>query len=78
MPDAIDVGLQDPDLDNSPIATENVEDAEATWAAVDEAPVCYFNGVAYDNGTIVKSGNAFLECERGVWVPIASSDPDNP
>jgi hypothetical protein len=78
MPDSIEVGLQDPGLQNSPIAWENEEDAEATWTAAEEVPACYFNDVVYPDGTIIKSGNAFLECQRGLWVPVASSDPDNP
>lgn len=72
------VGAQDPDRKNSPIADESDEDFDATWLASEEGPVCYFNDVLFADGSIVKSDDAFLRCQRGVWVPIASSDPENP
>ena len=74
------VGAQDPELKNSPIAGED-DDEELDAAPFDEASakaVCYFNGESFAAGTIVQSGALMLRCEFGVWVPIGGSDPDNP
>ena len=74
------VGAQDPELKNSPIAGED-DDEELDAAPVDETSakaVCYFNGESFAPGTIVCSGTLMLRCEFGVWVPVGGSDPDNP
>jgi hypothetical protein len=68
------VGAQDPERKNSPIAWETDEDTEALREAVPEEPVCYFNDRAYAVGT----GDALLRCDRGLWVPAGPADPSNP
>lgn len=73
-----ELGVQDPDLRNSPIAWEADEDSEALRASLPEGPVCYFNDQAYANGTVVKSGSALLRCDRGLWVEGGPGDPQNP
>lgn len=71
----VDVGAQDPELRNSPIADEGDEDTEALRETIPGAPVCYYNGVAYSHGTIIKTGTSALRCERGLWVRAGSTDP---
>ncbi len=67
------VGAPDPELKTSPILDENEEfslDEEL------EAPVCYFNGIAYAIGEYVHSGDEILRCsERGVWVRKRETEP---
>jgi hypothetical protein len=62
MTDIPDVGAQDPELKNSPIALESDE--------VPDEPFCYFNSEAFPNGAVVKSGPMKLRCDLGIWVPI--------
>jgi hypothetical protein len=62
----VKVGVPDSERKTSPIIDEHEEislDAEL------EAPVCYFNDVAYPIGECVLSGDEVLCCaERGIWV----------
>lgn len=69
------VGSPDPDLNNSPIAIESDDDFELMRQEVPGEAVCWFNGVAYDNGTIVDSGGTLLRCDRGIWV-LEGAGPD--
>ena len=73
-----DVGAQDPELHNSPIAEEALEEDPTLRQQVGETDVCYFNDEVFENGTIVQSGTTLLRCDRGLWVSAGSSDPDNP
>ena len=73
-----DVGAQDPELRNSPVALENDEETELLREEIDEDAVCYFNNEAFADGAIVQSGTVMLRCDRGIWFPIGGSDPDNP
>jgi len=73
-----DLGAQDPELRNSPVAWEGEEDSDALREQAPGSPVCYFNDMPYDHGTLVKSGDSLLRCSYGLWFPVASSDPDNP
>lgn len=68
------LGAQDPDLKNSPVAWESDEDTEALREEVDDEPVCFFNDRAYTHGTVVSSGSALLRCDHGIWVPADSSE----
>jgi hypothetical protein len=70
-----DVGAQDPELKNSPVAWELDEDTDALREEFPGAPVCYFNDEIFDNGSIVKSGAVVLRCDYGVWVPAEASPP---
>jgi hypothetical protein len=74
----IDLGTQNPNLRNSPIAWEYLDEEEWVGPTQEEQPGCFFNGVAYPNGTVVKADDAMLECRNGFWVPIATGDPENP
>jgi len=72
------LGAQDPELKNSPVAWESDEDTEALREEGPGEPVCFFNGQAYDHGTVIKSSTVLLRCDRGIWFPAGPSDPDNP
>lgn len=72
------VGAQDPELRNSPIADEEDEDTDVVRQQVPGEPVCYYNGMEYRHGAFVRSGSQVLKCSYGVWVDEGSSDPTNP
>lgn len=74
----IDVGPQNPDLRNSPIAWEYLDEEEWQGTAVEEQPVCYFNGDVFEDGTLVRSDEVVLECRQGIWMPVSTGDPENP
>ena len=73
-----DLGSQDPERRNSPIAAETDEDTEVLRQEIPPEPVCYFNDEAYSDGTVIKSGTGLLRCDKGLWVSAGSSDPINP
>lgn len=64
-----ELGAQNPELKNSPIAWEGDEETETLRESLPSEPVCFFNDREYANGTIVTSGSTRLRCERGVWIP---------
>jgi hypothetical protein len=70
-----DLGAQDPELKNSPVAWESDEDTETLRESIPGDPTCYFNDKPYANGTIVRSGNTLLRCDKGLWVPGGPADP---
>lgn len=72
-----DVGSQDPELRNSPVAWESDEDSETLRQGIPPEPVCFFNDVAYPDHTVVKSGTVLLRCDKGLWVPTSPSEPYN-
>ena len=75
----ISVGAPDPELKTSPILEEGDEEFDVLSQEVDDLPQCYFNNVAYDDGTYVCSGSGvLLHCEKGLWVRESGCDPDNP
>jgi hypothetical protein len=69
------VGAQDPELRNSPVADEEDEDTDVVRQQVPGEPVCYFNGTEYRDGEFVLSGSQLLKCSYGVWVDEGSGDP---
>jgi hypothetical protein len=73
-----DLGAQDPELKNSPVAWELAEESDELRESIPGSAVCYFNSMAYAHSTVVKSGTALLRCEHGLWVSAGPSDPDNP
>ena len=73
-----DVGAQDPELKNSPVAEESLEEDPTLRLEVPGEAVCYFNEEVFDQNTVVKSGTALLRCDRGIWTPAGSADSDNP
>jgi hypothetical protein len=76
--ESVQVGAQDAELKNSPIAWEADEDTETLREALPDEPVCFFNDRAYSHGTIVLAGDARLRCDHGLWVPAGPADVDNP
>jgi hypothetical protein len=74
----VQVGAQDPELKNSPIAWESDEDTEALREEIPEEPDCFFNGRAYRHGTVVQSGDSRLRCDFGLWIPAGPDDVDHP
>lgn len=76
---ATPVGAPDPELQNSPILDESIDDDQTgdDPEGVSFAQ-CHFNGMAYDNGVLVCSGDELLKCTRGSWLRMGSCDRDNP
>ena len=74
----LQVGAQDPELLNSPIAQEEDEDTDVVLQQVPGEPVCYYNGTGFPHGSYVASGAAVLKCSYGVWIESGSADPRNP
>ncbi|HEX7080448.1 MAG TPA: DUF1496 domain-containing protein [Gammaproteobacteria bacterium] len=74
----LQVGAQDPERRNSPVAWEEDEDTDMLRESIPGDPVCFFNDSAYPHGTTVKSGDVLLRCDHGLWVPAGPSDPTNP
>lgn len=72
------VGDQDPERKNSPIAADSDEETVLLRSEIPEGAVCYFNDESFSQGALVQSGSLMLRCDSGVWVPVGSSDPDNP
>jgi hypothetical protein len=71
----VQVGAQDPELANSPVAWETDEDPDALREAVPgEAAACVFNGTEYEHGAEVSSGTVVLRCDHGLWLPAGSLD----
>ena len=64
-----DLGAQDPELKNSPIAWETDEDTEALRESIAGDALCYYNGSAFSHGELVRSGTTVLRCDRGIWIP---------
>jgi hypothetical protein len=77
-PKLLDLGVQDPEAKNSPVAWESDEDTDTLRESIPGEPVCFFNDQAYDHKTVIKSGTVLLRCDYGLWVPAGPSDPDNP
>ncbi len=73
-----DLGVQDPEAHNSPVAWEEDEDTDTLRETLPGDPVCYFNDQAFEHDAVVKAGTVLLRCDRGLWVPAGPSDPDNP
>jgi hypothetical protein len=71
------LGAQDPELKNSPIAWESDEDTEALREEIEDEPVCFFNDQVYSHGTVVSSGSTLLRCDHGIWVPAESTSRRN-
>lgn len=67
--DPFEVGAQDPERKNSPVAWEADEDTEALREEIPGEAVCFYNDRAYPHGTLVLTGDARLRCDYGLWVP---------
>jgi hypothetical protein len=73
-----DLGPQDPELKNSPIAGEMDEDREFPRQDAPGTGCCYFNDRAFEHGTFIKSGAVIFKCHHGVWMESGPGDPENP
>ena len=73
-----DVGAQDPERRNSPVADEDDEGFDVLRQEVSGLSSCYFNDELFDDGTYVRSGSGLLRCDAGIWVMAGPADPDNP
>ena len=78
QPSIPQVGAQDPELENSPIAAEDDVDTGVMRQQVPGEPVCYYNGSSYKHGQFVASGSQVLKCSYGVWVESGSMDDRSP
>ena len=68
-------GAPDPELKNSPIFDHESFETEAADLEL-ETGVCYFNGITYAIGDVIRSGDEILRCEeRGVWMRIGTQRP---
>jgi hypothetical protein len=72
------LGAQDPERKNSPVAWEAEEDTEALRETIPDEPVCFFNDLAYDHGTVVGAGSVLLRCDHGLWVPTGTTEASKP
>ena len=72
------VGAQDPELENSPIADEEDEDTDVVRQQVPGEPVCFFNGTSFKHGEFVASGSQVLKCSYGVWIDSGSTEDRSP
>jgi len=73
-----ELGTQDPDRKNSPVAWEMDEDVESLRESIPEEPECFFNDQAYKHGTVVSSGSTLLRCDNGIWIPAGSTESGKP
>jgi hypothetical protein len=73
-----DLGAQDPERKNSPVAWEADDDTETLREAVPDEAVCHFNDSSYTHGTVVSSGSVLLRCDHGVWVPAGTTSAGKP
>jgi len=71
MPTIADVGAQDPEQRNSPIALESDVETVLLREEIPGEPFCYFNDEAFPHDAVVKSGTLRLRCDRGIWIPIS-------
>lgn|GEM_PF-1341331 len=72
------VGVQDPELRNSPVADESSDLEYDIHENVSGLTCCFFNEKSYPNGAFVCSGTDMLRCDRGVWEPAETSESDSP
>lgn len=72
------VGAPDPEQRTSPILEEADERYAEGVQQLGEAAMCQFNGIAYQRGDYVCSGDELLRCQDGFWLRLGSCDPVNP
>jgi hypothetical protein len=78
-PPLIDVGAPIPEARTSQILEDGDEEFDLLMQAQEDQPCCYFNNVAYDDGSFVCSGSGEqLHCEKGVWIREGGCDSANP
>ena len=72
------LGAQDPERKNSPVAWEIEDDTETLRESIPDEAVCFFNDLAYAHGTVVSSGSVLLRCDHGIWLPAGATDSSKP
>jgi hypothetical protein len=72
------LGAPDPERKNSPVAWEADEDTEALRELIPDEAACFFNDVAFDHDTVVKSGSVLLRCDHGLWLPAGVTEDSKP
>jgi len=72
------LGAVDPERKSSPVAWEADDDTETLREWVPDEAVCFFNDLAYNHGTVVKSGSVLLRCDHGLWLPAGAADDAEP
>jgi hypothetical protein len=73
------LGAQDPERKNSPVALEADDDVESLRETIpDDEPACYYNDLSYTHGTVVESGTMLLRCDHGVWIPAGTGPSGKP
>jgi hypothetical protein len=77
-PRAKQLGALDPERKNSPVAWEADEDTETLRESVPDEAVCFFNDLAYEHGTVIKSGTVLLRCDYGLWLPAGATEESKP
>jgi hypothetical protein len=73
-----ELGAQDPERKNSPVAWETDEDVETLRESIPDEAACYFNDRAYAHDTVVGSGGVLLRCDHGIWVPAGPAESAKP
>jgi hypothetical protein len=73
-----DLGPQDPELKNSPVAWEADEDTETLRESIPGEGECYFNDRAFEHGAEIASGDVRLRCDHGLWIPAGPSPAGKP
>ena len=73
-----ELGAQDPERNNSPIAWEADDDTETLRESVSDEAVCYFNDASYAHGAVVSSGSVLLRCDHGIWLPAGTTAAGKP
>ena len=76
--ETLELGAQDPELKNSPIAWEGDEDSEALREAIPEDAECFFNDRAFPHDTVISSGSTRLRCDHGLWIPAGPGGAGKP
>jgi hypothetical protein len=74
----LELGAQDPELKNSPVAWEGDEDTEALREEIPEEAECFFNGRAFSHDTVISSGSTRLRCDYGLWIPAGPGGAGKP
>lgn len=72
------LGAQDPERKNSPVAWEADDDTETLRESAPEEGLCFFNDLAYAHGSVVQSGSVLLRCDRGIWLPTGPAGEAKP
>lgn len=63
------VNAKNPETMNSPILDEMLDEQSLELVPETAGSCCYFNNVAYENGSYISSGDGeVFHCRKGIWV----------